>query len=184
MPQVRWPSKSPCPHVLHFCAPATQRITHTATQQREQQKQRRGGFDGWQSHSAFMPCMFAPLPHTEDHTRGDSAEGAATAAETRVRWLAKSRSAHVLHVRAPATHRGSHTRRLSRGSSDSSGDAGLMAGQVTMRSSAACSRACHTQRVTHAATQQREQRQQRKRGFDGWQVTRRSCPACSRACHT
>eukprot|EP00964_Phaeocystis_antarctica_P027748 scaffold15652_cov68-Phaeocystis_antarctica.AAC.4 len=114
-------------------------------------------FNGLQSHLAFMPCMFACLPHTEDHTRGDSAEGAAAAAETRVRWMAKSHGDHALHVRLPATHRGSHTRRLSRGSSDSSGDAGLMDGKVTGRSCPACSLDCHTQRITHAATQQREQ---------------------------
>ena len=162
--KVTWRSCAAC---LRHCH--TQRITHAATQQREQRQQRRGGFDGWQSHSASMYCMFASLPHTEDHTRSESAEGAATAAEPRVRWLAKSQSVHVLHVRVPATHRGSHTRRLSRGSSDSSGGAGLMAGKVTRRSCAACSPTCHTQRITHAATQQRERPQQRSRGFDGWQ---------------
>eukprot|EP00964_Phaeocystis_antarctica_P027747 scaffold15652_cov68-Phaeocystis_antarctica.AAC.3 len=168
-----------CPACSRPCH--TQRITHASTQQREQRQQRRRGFDGWQSHSASMPCMFACLPHREDHTRGDSAEGAATAAETRVGWLAGSPGFHALHVRVPATHRGSHTRRLSRGSSDSSGDAGLMAGKVTGRSCPACSLACHTQRITHAATQQREQRQQLRRGFDGWQSHMATMP-CMFAC--
>ena len=184
--RVRWLAESRGLHALHFRVPATQKGSHTRRLRRKGQRQQWSrGFDGWQSHLASMCCIFAPLPHTEDHTRGDSADRAATVVEPRVRWLAKSRSFHVLHVRHPATHKGSHTRRLSRGSGDSSGDVGSRAGKVTRRSCAACSRACRAQRTTHARRFSRGSSDSNEAaGSMAGKVTKRSCAAYSRPCHT